>query len=156
MLPLRTARSRGSWRQAPRGRGAPVGGRRSRKGLTSHVSLAHCVSVVKLSFRFQGYRGTPLIKTNPPVGPYSRPMPRALWDARRWAISYERGTPAGCRLQRLTCWVWYPCKGSGGKYGGGVEAQGLGIGNTKFGVKQGGGRRERSERSRVEGSWLGD
>jgi len=25
------------------------------------------------------YRGTSLIRNNPPVGPYSRPMPRALW-----------------------------------------------------------------------------
>jgi len=26
-----------------------------------------------------GYRGTSLIRTRPPLGPYSRPMPRGLW-----------------------------------------------------------------------------
>ena len=29
----------------------------------------------------------------PPLGPYSRPMPRALWWSWGVAISYERGTP---------------------------------------------------------------
>ena len=27
----------------------------------------------------RGYRGTSLIRNNPPLGPYSRPMPGALW-----------------------------------------------------------------------------
>ena len=36
------------------------------------------------------YRGTSLIGNNPPLGPYSRPMPRVLGS---WGVSYERGTP---------------------------------------------------------------
>ena len=32
-------------------------------------------------------RGTSLIRNNPPVGPYSSPMPREV------GVSYERGTP---------------------------------------------------------------
>ena len=45
------------------------------------------------------YRGTSLIKNCPLLGPYSRPVPRALWWS--WggvAISYESGTPAGCAV----------------------------------------------------------
>ena len=29
------------------------------------------------------YRGTSLIRNNPPLGPYGRPMPRALWRSSR-------------------------------------------------------------------------
>ena len=31
------------------------------------------------------------MRNSPPVGPFSRPMPRALWWS---AVSYARGTPA--------------------------------------------------------------
>ena len=48
------------------------------------------------------YRGTSLIRKHPTLGPYSRPMPRALWWALGGgAVSYERGTPvAGARQGR--------------------------------------------------------
>ena len=29
--------------------------------------------------KFRGYRGTSLTRNRPTLGPYSRPMPRALW-----------------------------------------------------------------------------
>jgi hypothetical protein len=37
--------------------------------------------------------GTPLIRTPPPVGTYSSPMPRDLCGPRRVGVSYERGAP---------------------------------------------------------------
>ena len=40
-------------------------------------------------------RGTSLIRNIPPVGPYSRTIPRIPWQPwlGGWAVSYERGTP---------------------------------------------------------------
>ena len=40
------------------------------------------------------YRSTSLTRFCPPLGPYSRPMPRhRRWSWGRMTISYERGTP---------------------------------------------------------------
>ena len=43
------------------------------------------------------YRGTSLIRNCPPLGPYSRTMPKALWCPGGGGGSYERGTPVGIR-----------------------------------------------------------
>ena len=45
------------------------------KATVSRQAAATCF----FSPRVQGYRGTSLIRTPPPVGPCSSPMPRALW-----------------------------------------------------------------------------
>jgi len=39
------------------------------------------------------YRGTSLIRTRVPLGPYSRHMSSSYGAPRGWAVSYERGTP---------------------------------------------------------------
>ena len=39
------------------------------------------------------HRGTSFIRKRLPLGPYSRPEPRALWRSWGVACSYERGTP---------------------------------------------------------------
>jgi len=44
----------------------------------------------------KAYRGTSLIRKRNPLGPYSTPVPRALWCSQGGgAVSYERGTPVG-------------------------------------------------------------
>ena len=45
---------------------------------------------VGLSTAKRAYRGTSLISKHQPLGPYSRPTPRALWES---AVSYGQGTP---------------------------------------------------------------
>jgi len=47
------------------------------------------------------YRGTSLIRTPLPVGPYSSPMPGTCGDPMGVGISQERGTPV-CSLDRTT------------------------------------------------------
>jgi hypothetical protein len=49
---------------------------------------------------FRDYKGTSLIRKRLPVGPYSSPLPRALW----WsygggAFSFQRGTPVEVEVQ---------------------------------------------------------
>ena len=55
------------------------------------------------------YRGTSLIRKRAPLGPYSGTMQRALrWSQRGGAVSFERGTPVGCRVQDEGCQVrWF-------------------------------------------------
>ena len=59
----------------------------------SHVdTLAFSTEVWSLSLGTEGYLAQK--ETPPPIGPYSRPMPRALWwSSGGGAVSYERGTP---------------------------------------------------------------
>ena len=45
------------------------------------------------SYCCHGYRATSLTRKRLPLGPYSRPMPRALRWSFGGAVSYERGTP---------------------------------------------------------------
>ena len=55
--------------------------------------LATCQVVPSsLGSRFSVYRGTSLIRKRHPLGPYSRPTPRALRWSYGGAVSYELGT----------------------------------------------------------------
>ena len=45
-----------------------------------------------------GVQGYLAHKKQPPLGPYSRPMPRVLLDTGGSTVSYERGTPV----------LWHP------------------------------------------------
>ena len=48
-----------------------------------------------------GYRGTSLIRNRPPLGPYSRTMPRALWKSLGGgAVSYEHTSAHHARKTR--------------------------------------------------------
>ena len=66
-------------------------------GVTLHGHVRECgwgASEEQRS-RCGGYRCTLLIRQDPSVGPYSRPMPRGPYGGPMgWAFSYERGTPA--------------------------------------------------------------
>ena len=51
-------------------------------------------AVERMKVSFLPYRGTSLTRNSTLVGPYSRPMPRALWWSKGGGVVfYERGTP---------------------------------------------------------------
>ena len=48
------------------------------------------------------YRGASLIRNSGGLAPYSRTMPRALWQSLGgWAVSYGRGTPVLSLLEKV-------------------------------------------------------
>ena len=70
------------------------------------------------------YNGTSLIRNRRRPGPYSRTMPRALWESKGGGLLfYERGTPVGTRDDRLGVRdLFLPCStlaSAGGDAGGG-------------------------------------
>ena len=90
------------------------------------------------------YRGTSLIRSSVPLGPYSRPMPRALWcsygggagsyereeGVRRWdtPLSSEYGT---CKTVKARFWPWP----SGQSPQNLVRCSSLGGGRARLGVE---------------------
>ena len=46
---------------------------------TPVASVGACIATVLLTMSISLYRGTSLIRKRPPLGPYNRAMPRALW-----------------------------------------------------------------------------